>query len=273
MVDNAYQVGLDWDAYRVSPHPIGQVQTQHIQKPFPLSTKIILVMVSMISVILFSYYVMINIPYFDIDEVVYHNVTFEELPPSIEQSYQAHIIGTSRFLFPEKKIMNILEGHPLIDSITVAREKGHIDVFLSIAKPSMIIQDGSGSFFAVVHSQYQRIDELDATYYESTVPTITLDESSVDQMLMIDMLLHDLSSVEEFSKESIIEPLSLHLPSYDATIILFEPISLSRLHSVLQLISLEYKKNQLTNIALNSKVRYDLYQEALFKEHIFGGNN
>ncbi|MGD8113527.1 MAG: hypothetical protein ACQEWA_01390 [Sphaerochaetaceae bacterium] len=90
-------------------------------------------------------------------------------------------------------------------------------------------------------------------------------------MQLIGRILED-SSGDSFN-DGMILPASLYFPSMDIRIDIRESVSLYRLKSVVRLVTLQYEKNRLSNIALNSKVRYDLYQEALFKEQIFGGNN
>ncbi|MDC7246204.1 MAG: hypothetical protein PQJ47_09890 [Sphaerochaetaceae bacterium] len=276
MVDTAYQAGLDWDTYRVQPvqykSASNQMQdTSGENVDISTNMKIILCITGVVILLLFSYYVLLNIPYFDIDAVTYLSANDQPLPPSIEQTYHKEIIGTSVFSFPQRKIRRALESHPLVRQVRFSRFGRELEVVVDTAEVSIIIEEGNGAYAALADSTYIPLDADDFRFLSSQIPRVESVQADEQQMQLIGRILED-SSGDSFN-DGMILPASLYFPSMDIRIDIRESVSLYRLKSVVRLVTLQYEKNRLSNIALNSKVRYDLYQEALFKEQIFGGNN
>ena len=283
MVDHAYQAGLDWDTYRIqTPMQEIVIPQDHVSeervKNMSLGAIFALILCGITLTLLFSYYVLLNVPYFDIQQVTYQSNFSQPLPPSILEQYQADVVDTSIFSFAGRKTENLLLSHPLVKEVVVKRAKGHkLNVVVETYTPTLLMVDKSSegglSYWGAIETGFVQIEKRDFDFYQGSAMTLTVNSIDDDQLTLINQLLTEDKKFSSQELETMLSPMVISLPSMAAEIRIKEEISYARLHYVVQLITLEYEKNHLTNIALNSKVRYDLYQDTLFKEQIFGGNN
>lgn len=264
MIDGAYSVGIDYDAYRRDDYY--QPPTSPTSSFSSLSLKYLIILILIASLLFASLvlYTLTCIPYFDVDEVTIVSLENLPIPPSITKIIEDGVIGESYYSSLKRNIKKILPENELINQLVVqkGKERG-VNVFVGMNSVDALFINNE-NYFALSGTSIVPISKEDGNFYKKDTLHITsniaLDSTEVENLMM---LLTEERFLNEDVKEATIGLSEIYFPLQRLTLRIRESISYSRLHYVLQLIRLEREKSQITNISLHSQVCYDVYQHTM----------